>query len=126
MSQEHVLMSITREAENDLSSSMLLCVELVSGGKCDVCDSQGEQSVGVLKNKPVAGQAADIAILGTTKVISHDTNIVEGSRLTTDGNGKVEVAASGDFIIGRALEAASSEGDIIEMLIDRSSTPWIS
>ncbi len=126
MSQAHVLMSITREAENDLSSKQFYIVEPVSSNRVDVCDSQGERAIGVLQNKPEATLAANIAILGTSKVISHDTGIVAGSRLTTDANGKAELAASGDFVIGIALEAAAAENDIIEMVIERGSTPFVS
>lgn len=117
MAIQHNLMSITREAENDLSSNQYYCVELVASNKVDVCDAQGELAIGILQNEPEAGENASVMVSGISKVISHDTNIVAGSKLTTDANGKVEVAASGDEVIGIALEAASSTDDIISMLV---------
>lgn len=117
MAIQNVIQSITREAENDLSAKQYYAVELVASNKCDACDGQGELAAGILQNEPEAGEAADIAVLGMTKAITHDTGIAVNSELTTDANGKLEVASAGDYVVAIALEGASAEDDVISVLL---------
>lgn len=117
MAVQNVVFAITREAENDLSAKQHYAVELSASNQADVCDAQGELSIGILQNKPEANEAASIAVLGITEAITHDTNIVAGSELTVDANGKLEVAQAGDYVLAIALEAASATDDILSVLL---------
>lgn len=113
----------TFAAENDLSAAQYLIVELGAGdNEVDVCDAQGEIAVGVLQNDPGAGEAALVRFLGTTKVVA-GAAITKGARVTTGAAGKAETAATGDYVLGRALEAAAADGDIIEVLLALGDAP---
>lgn len=113
----------TFEAENDLSTKQYTIVELgAADNQVDTCDAQGEKSVGVLQNDPGAGEAALVRFLGTTKVKA-GAAITKGAFITTGAAGKAEAALTGDYIIGRALEAAAADGDIIEMQLMITGVP---
>jgi len=123
MSQSIKAFERTFEAETDLSTKQYLVVELGAGdNQVDVCDAQGEISIGVLQNDPAAGEAALVQFLGTTKAVA-GAAITKGARVTTGAAGKVEAAATGDYVIGRALEAAGADGDIIEVLLTLGDSP---
>jgi len=76
--------------------------------------------IGVLQNKPNAGEFGTIATSGTSKIVMAENcsrgDIIVGSDATT-GTGEV-ADADGEFGIGIALEAnAEGSGGIIEVLI---------
>lgn len=91
-------------------------VQLNATGGIEVAEGATDLIVGVLKNKPAAGQAALYQFLGVTKVKCGGV-IGVGAWVTTDGNGKaVATTTDGDNIIGRHIgAAASADGDLIEV-----------
>ncbi|NOS67907.1 MAG: DUF2190 family protein [Candidatus Peribacteraceae bacterium] len=106
MSQEHVLMSITKEAAADLSAKKYYCIAQDANGKAALASSAtAKGNLGILQNKPASGEAANIAVLGTSKAILGGT-VDEGDQLTTDANGKlIATTSAGDFVVAEALEA---------------------
>lgn len=123
MATEHIIQSVTKKAYNDLSTKQYYVVKLVSGTTAnlvDVCSAQGERSFGVLQNDPEQNEAANVAVLGFCKAITHDTsNIWAGKLLTTDANGKLEGASSGDYVCAIAQGTASANDDVIEVELVR-------
>lgn len=75
---------------------------------------------GVLLNKPRAGEAASVLLLGLGKVTA-GAALTANALITTNGSGRAVAATSGDYVIGRALEAAAAAGDVITAEIVR---PW--
>lgn len=72
--------------------------------------------VGVLRNKPKAGQAALVRMSGTSKVTAGGT-IAAGDRVTPTTGGKVITTTSaGNTVVGIALAAAVT-GDIFEIML---------
>lgn len=80
-------------------------VTLESDGQVDLADSAGENCIGVLLNNPAAGEAATVAISGKVMVTSGGT-IAAGAAIQSDASGDALTAASGDYVMGYALEAA--------------------
>lgn len=72
--------------------------------------------VGVLQNKPRNGEEATVAYLGMSKVIAGGT-ITAGAPISYDSSGHVIDAVSGDTVIGRGLEAATTAGEIVTALL---------
>ncbi len=72
---------------------------------------------GVLLNKPNSGQAASMAVTGECKVVA-GAAITQGVNVTTNASGRAIVAASGDWTIGTAQEAAGADGEVIRVLLD--------
>lgn len=107
-------------AENDLSSNPYHMVKLgTNENEVDVASAVTDKIVGVLQNKPKAGEPALVRFGGTTKVKT-GTTLSKGDYITTDSNGEAAVPAgsSGEnHVLGVALEAASTTGEIIEVQI---------
>jgi len=120
MAVEQCVFDMSFKAENDLSSKQYYLVELSGTDQVDVCDNAGDKPVGVLQNKPTAGAAAQVRVLGISKVVSDgsSTNIAVGDYVGTDGNGKaVKKATDTDHVVGIALDASSADGTVIRVLL---------
>lgn len=92
-------------AGEDLSSAQFKFVTLESDGQIDLADAAGENAIGVLLNDPASGEAATVAVSGKVMVTSGGT-IAAGAQIQTDASGDALTAASGDVVLGYALEAA--------------------
>jgi len=105
---------ITLEAGQDLSAKQFFFVSVASDGQVDPT-GDGALADGVLQNKPAAaGRAAEVAIGGKVKVQCGGT-VTRGGAVASDASGNAVNAASGDIILGTALETGAS-GRIIEMI----------
>lgn len=71
---------------------------------------------GVLQNKPYVNEAAQVAVFGKSKVFAGGA-ITAGAPISYDSSGHVIDAVSGDVVIGRALEAATTAGELVSALI---------
>lgn len=92
-------------AGESLAAAQFKFVTLESDGQVDLADSAGENCIGVLLNNPAAGEAATVAISGKVMVTSGGT-IAAGAAIQSDASGDALTAASGDYVMGYALEAA--------------------
>lgn len=92
-------------AGEDLSSAQFKFVTLESDGQIDLADAAGENAIGVLLNDPASGEAATVAVSGKVMVTSGGT-IAAGAQIQTDASGDALTAATGDVVLGYALEAA--------------------
>lgn len=102
------------EAGEDLSAAQFHFVTLESDGKVDLADSAGENCYGILLNKPdAADKAATVAISGRCLVEAGGT-VAAGAALQTNATGEAITAATGDYVMGYALEAGV-DGQIIAM-----------
>ena len=78
------------------------------------------QGDGVLQNKPDSGQAAEVRHHGISRnvVDGNATNIAIGDLITSDANGKgVKADTIGDVAYGKALQASTTDGDVIAVLM---------
>ena len=123
MAVQNVILSLTKEAYNDLSSKQYYAMKLITGttsNLVDCCSAQGERCFGILQNEPTQGLAANVAVLGTSKaIVSHTAGypIHEGDLLTTGSAGKLELARTGDYVMAHALEDSAATNDILEVLL---------
>ena len=69
----------------------------------------GAVATGVLLNKPQAGEAASVCVLGPSKVFAGGT-IVAGGLFASTASGTAVAVASGNFIVGKALTGVASGG----------------
>ena len=108
--------NITVEAGQDLSAKQYHFVTVASDGQCDPT-GDGLAGHGVLQNDPsAAGQAANVAIAGQSKVVAGGT-CTAGTYVAADTNGRAVNIVSGDFALGLALESATTNGQIISILV---------
>lgn len=114
MSQEHLVFTRSLKAGADLSSNQHYFVKQ-SSGQAVLCDTLGEKSEGILNNAPESGAMARIGQLGTAKVVASAAIAVD-AWVTTNAAGKaVATTTAGHVVRGRAIEAASADGDIIQI-----------
>jgi hypothetical protein len=105
-------------AAADLSTKQFFGVKFTATGVA-LCSVAGEQCDGFLQNKPAAGAVCNVAVDGKSKAVAGGA-IAKGARVTVTAAGKLAVAASGNYVLGIALEAATADGDIIGVLINRT------
>jgi len=106
-------------ASADLSAKQYYNVVQDAATTCAVAGA-GVQTLGVLINEPESGEAADVILYGTAKMIvdGDAAAIAAGDFLKTDANGMgVVVAADEDIICGLALAASTADGDIIPVIV---------
>jgi uncharacterized protein DUF2190 len=114
MAGENLVFTRSMEAGADLSAKQFYFVK-ESSGKAILCSTLGEKSEGVLNNAPESGAMARIGQLGTAKVVASGA-IAVGAWITTDAAAKaVATTTAGHVVRGRAIEAATADGDIIEI-----------
>lgn len=63
-----------------------------------------------------AGDLVPVDAMGTSMVEAAGA-IAAGKPVTVDATGRVEEAGAGDLVYGRALQAATAEGEVIEVLL---------
>jgi hypothetical protein len=103
----------------DLSAKQFTAVTVaaVSGVPSIVSAGAGASAHGILQNKPISGEAAEIMESGVSKALLGGTVAVD-DQLSGDANGKLIVAITGAYIYARALEAGVS-GDVVAVKLLR-------
>ncbi len=104
-------------ANADLSASQF-CAVKVGGADLNVvlASSGGEAILGILQNKPTAGQAADVRFTGISKAKA-GAAYSRGALLMTDSSGRLITATSGNHAVAMALEAAGGANEIRTVLV---------
>lgn len=129
MSQENSLLELSFIAGADLSanaaattSKRYRTVKLHTVARQVVeTAGAGDKMIGVLKNLPAAGELAEVANLGTSKVRVGAGGVVVNTFLKLGADGKmVAGGGAGDVNWAIALEASAADGDIIEALLLQS------
>ena len=114
MSYKQAQTTVTLEAGADLSAKQWFFVSVNASGQV-VATGDGAYAVGVLQNDPAAaGRAAEVAIGGIVQVICGGV-VTRGGPVASDANGEAVNAASGDIILGEALETGA-DGSVISMI----------
>lgn len=111
---------VTLEAGQDLSAKQFFFVSVASDGQIDPT-GDGAFAVGVLQNDPdAAGKAAEVAIMGQTKVVAGGT-VAGGAEVASDAAGEAVTAATGDVILGTAIDGGA-DGEIIRIVFNPRGT----
>jgi hypothetical protein len=116
MAVENLGKCVTVPSSGDLSSAKYKFVTVNSSGQV-ATTGDGAQADGVLQNDPgAAGRAATVMVgVGISKVVAGGT-VTRGGDVGSDSSGRAVDAASGDAIVGQALEAATTAGQVITLL----------
>jgi hypothetical protein len=112
---------ISLEAGADLSAKQYYFMKLDSAGKAVVCAGVTDKPIGVLLNNPTAGQAAEIVVVGLTKV-SSDAALAIGDQIGTSADGQAAPYVAGTdttkYIVGAVLETSGAAGVINSVLVN--------
>ena len=117
--QQHPI-CVTLIAGADLSAKQFFFVSVAADGQVDPT-GDGADAAGVLQNAPAAaGRAAEVAISGVVKVEAGGS-VTAGDDIASDASGNAVTAATGDQILGVALEDGA-DGQRIEILFQKRGT----
>jgi hypothetical protein len=98
----------------DLSASQHLFVVVNASGKAVVAGA-GVAIDGVLQNNPAADQAATVWGLGSVSKVVAGAAVAAGALVTPNASGQAITAVSGNYIAGRALNAATGAGQKVSV-----------
>ena len=102
------------------------CFVKQSGDTFVACSAATDLPTGVLQNKPANGIPAEVVVIGPTKVVA-DIAITAGALIGTSADGQADPKIAGDtsdYVAGKALEAATGAGQIIEAIVN-CATPYL-
>ena len=109
--------SFTLPAGADFTaSSQFRCVSINAAGQA-VAPTLGGLCVGIRYTKSRLNAAVTIVQSGIALVESGDATIVAGALLSSTATGTVKVAATGEYVIGQALETSAATGIVIAVLL---------
>jgi len=97
-------------------------VKVTGNTEASPSDSDGEAVVGVSAQSVADGDEAMVLGSGARVLLTAGESISAGDELASHGGtgeeGQVATAATGDYVVGYALEAAGSQGDTFVGVID--------
>ena len=111
------------KAAASLASNQYYGVKITAANQVNVVAVDGEPGIGVLQNDPASGEAADVMMMGITKVLVGTTlpstetigGVVQMQAWGFDANGKAKPVSRsstgadlGDFIMGFVIQGASA------------------
>ncbi|KPK37655.1 MAG: hypothetical protein AMJ69_10785 [Gammaproteobacteria bacterium SG8_47] len=106
---------VTLEAGANYATKQFFFVSMSSDGQIDPT-GDGAAAIGVLLNDPAAqGRAAEVCIGGLTRVECGTAGVTAGDDIASDASGNAVPAATGDVILGTALETGA-DGEVISII----------
>jgi hypothetical protein len=103
-------------ANADYTSSSPRFVTINSSGKAELTGA-GLVADGVMTNAPDADEPANISGPGYRGDVESGGAVTAGDNVASDATGRAVTAAAGDYIVGRALEAATGAGEGLDCWI---------
>jgi hypothetical protein len=111
-------------ASTDLSTKQFHFVKMSGNKQVTVCAAITDKPIGILQNNPAAGEAAVVAIRGTSKVVA-DGTLAFGDVIGTSADGQADAIVNGVdvtvFVAGQAIEAAAA-GDTTDIELNITNT----
>lgn len=107
-------------AAADLSAKQWYAVELTAANTVNVASAAADAAIGILQNKPKAGEAAAVMHVGRSYGIADGSSvaIAAGDFVGPAAGGVLVKKATADFsTIGRALTAAAAANVLIEVAL---------
>jgi hypothetical protein len=123
MATEAVILDLTFEAGEDLSSDQFKFVVLDSSTKkVRRPDAITEMPLGVLQNKPTSGKAASVRVAGVSKVVaagalSAGAAVVAEYVSAADAGKALSDPGTYTYLAGVVVEPASAEDNLASVLI---------
>lgn len=77
----------------------------------------GQAIMGILQNNPQLAESAQVMVHGVTKAVVGASITSIGTILATNAAGQLVPALSGNFGVGKSLQAGVSSGQIISVLL---------
>jgi len=109
---------LTQTANADLSAAgtQYKIVKIVSLGKVDLTSAATDKPLGVLQNRPIAGQAAEVRVDGTTKCVC-GAAVTAGQEIMSDASGRGITATTTNEVVGIAVTSTANANELFDLLI---------
>ena len=101
----------SKVAGEDMSSSQYKLVALETDGTVDLCDAAADKAYGVLLNNPTSGQIAEIGLLGIYPVQAN-VALGEGDIIAPSTDGQAQVAVTTQYPCGHVVKPAGAAGEL--------------
>jgi hypothetical protein len=108
-------------AAADLSTPQYKFVKVSAANAVNLVTASTDVVLGVLQNKPVLGQAAEVECFGVTKVLS-GAAVAAGVGVMADATARAVTATATNKPQGISLEAAAGAGELISVLLRPQAT----
>lgn len=102
----------------DLSALQYTFVKLDTAGKVVAASVAGEKVIGVLQNKPTAGQPCEIVHMGLCAVLAGAAIASTGTIMTNASGKAIASATTGSTIVGYAVETAAAANEVITAFVN--------
>lgn len=107
-----------------LAAKQYMFVKLHTDGTVIICAAATDVPIGVLQNNPAVGEEAEVLVVGGTKLVSGGS-VAIGDIIGTDSTGKADTKAPGtdttNYLVGRAITAGTTSGDIFTAVVNCAS-----
>lgn len=116
LGQDRVILAMPFTAKDGIAADRF--VELVAGANRQVeeVDTAGATAIGVNAFTVKNGEQATVKMIGTARVEA-SVAIDRGDNVAASANGRAVTAASGNRILGVALDTSDASGDLIQVLL---------
>lgn len=119
-----VVKLVTFTASADLSAKQYYFVKISGLNTVTVCSAVTDVPIGVLQNTPTSGQAAEVCIIGISKVNS-DAGLSRGNLIGTAADGQAAAYVPGTdttkYLCGQVLFASANAGELATAVINCAS-----
>lgn len=108
----------------DLSAKQYHFVKINTGKTVVACSALTDVPIGVLQNAPTSGQAAEVCVIGITKIVG-DADLALGDAIGPSADGQADARVIGTdtthYVAGVVLEENSAAGGIVTAVINCAS-----
>lgn len=126
---EICVLDFTQKCTTDLTAAIYTPL-VQSADETVAAATAGAKCVGFLQNKPNGsgsgdkgdGVEASVRALGITRAVA-SAAIAAGASVAAAGSNQVATAGTGDFPLGKALNAAAGAGEVVSVVINLSDVP---
>lgn len=96
-------------------------VELTADNTVNVCNAATDKPVGVLQNTPKSGEAAEIVVVGVTKMQA-DAALTAGTLIGTSADGQADAKVPGtdttEYTVGMVLVGAGAAAELAVAVVN--------
>jgi hypothetical protein len=111
----------TFTSTNDLRSYQYYGVKLSADRTVILPTADTDKCIGILQNKPNAGEAAEVMVIGRTPVVTGEL-VTVGSSIRIQNGGKAMIFApdtdTTSYGCGQALEASGADGEYASAVVN--------
>lgn len=114
------ILDLDYSSHSDNHANQFKAMKLLSTSDCDLVADDADTPIGILQNKPTAGQAASIRILGVSKMVvdGSGTAIAFGDPIgINDAAIGIKTTVADSPLVGYAQGASSAANDVIAVLL---------